>query len=284
MATKTQVASRTAPKVPPKSTQVPAKAGTNAAVPDYLRNEAGVGTGLSTDASDNLVPLIYILQPLSPQVMKKNPAYIPDAEAGDIWLKNANDPIVKGDEGIIFQPCHFWKSWTEWVPRDKGGGFVATYADEGNAPVNIPDDAEKEEGGFNYIRENGNKIVANRNYAGFVYGHGPFPLPFVIILASTGHTFGRQWMTAMNNALIAEGGGKYPIWAKKWKLTTVHKSNTEGEWFMYEAHPIEGYVSKEEFAAGKKLNLSFSTGEKRAATDEEGSSFGDPSSSSDDAM
>src|SRR4051794_39468649 len=139
MATKTQ--SRSQPQQRSQNKAV-ATSATSGSVPAHLRNKGGVG--LSTDVSDNLIPLIYILQPLSPQVMKKNPAYIEGAEAGDIWLKGASDPIVKGDDGIIFCPCAFWKNHTEWRPREQGGGLVRIYHNDprGNVPFDLPDDAE----------------------------------------------------------------------------------------------------------------------------------------------
>src|SRR5258708_4431967 len=59
--------------------------------------------GLSKDQADNLIPFIYVLQPLSPQVMKGDAARIEGAEAGDIWLRNG--PVIKGEDGMLFQPC-----------------------------------------------------------------------------------------------------------------------------------------------------------------------------------
>ena len=238
-------------------------------VPAHLRGKGGVG--LSTDARDNLVPLIYILQPLSPQVMKKNPAYIEGAEAGDIWLKGAVDPIVKGDEGINFCPCAFWKTHTEWKQREEGGGLVRIYENNpaDDTPLGLPDDAEREEGGFNFVRENGNKIIANRNYAGLVFDHGKVPLPYVMILSSTGHTFARQWMATLNATLVdPTSGAKLPIWSRKWNLKTVHKQNNFGEWFMYGEPTAGDWVSEEEADTLERLSAAFVRGEKRAAMDQ----------------
>lgn len=248
--TKTAVASRSDPSVP-----------------DYLANEGGVG--LSDDARDNIIPRVVILQPLSPQVLKKNPAYIPGAEAGDIWLKGAGEnPIVKGEEGIYFTPCAFWKSHTEWRPREEGGGLVRIYENNpaDDTPLDLPDDAEKEEGGFNFVRPNGNVIIFNRSYAGCVFDRGAAPLPHVMIFSSTGLTFARQWMTIMNTTLIhPKTGHRLPIWSRKWHLKTVHKQNNQGEWFLFGEPKVDDWMSKEEAEMLKNLNIAFSKGQKQAA-------------------
>src|SRR4249920_1685670 len=99
------------------------------AVPDFIKDQAKahVGKGSSTDQADNIIPLIYVLQGLSPQVNSRNDAYIKDAQAGDIWLRNAPKEIVKGTDGFRFQPVAFRKEWVEWVPRDDGGGRRGTF-------------------------------------------------------------------------------------------------------------------------------------------------------------
>jgi len=136
---------------------------------------------------------------------------------------------------------------------------------DGDVPAGLPDDAEKEEGGFNFIRPNGNKIVANRSYAGLVFDQGKVPLPYVIILASTGHTFARQFMTVLNTTLIdPDSGDKLPILSRKWHLKTVHKQNNFGEWFMFGEPTVGDWVSSQEAETLERLSQAFSRGEKRA--------------------
>lgn len=94
--------------------------------------ERDAGEGVSTSAADNLVPLVYFLQTNSPQVNRREEKYVEGAEPGDIWLKGApaGSEIIKGEDGMIFQPCFFYRSVGEWVPRDEGaggGGFVAEH-------------------------------------------------------------------------------------------------------------------------------------------------------------
>lgn len=223
------------------------------------RMDKDVGKGVSTAQEDNLVPLIYVLQAQSPQVNKRNPNYIEGAEASDIWLRNSPDPIVKGDEGIIFQPCFFNKDWIEWVSRDSGGGFVGRH-------LELPQDAKKIEDPKNpnrvkYVRPNGNEIVETRHHVGFAITKNG-PLPYVISFSGSGHTVSRQWMFMMNGAQI--DGQKAPSFAKLYKLTTKERSNTLGTWFSLDVKD-HGWVSTEaEYTRGLELHDAFVKGEKKA--------------------
>lgn len=220
------------------------------------------GKGVSTAQEDNIVPLIYILQPLSPQVLKTDPAYIQGAEAGDILLRNANDPIVKGAEGIIFQPCFFTKDWVEWVPRGSGGGYVGRHADRPTEAKETRD--PKNPNKVKYVMPNGNEVIETRYHVGFVL-RGKQALPFVIPLTSTGHTVSRQWMFTMNSQQLPDGK-KAPVFACLYRIKTRMRSNVDGSWFTpdisnasedgqtcfieTEADYLRGFALHEAFASG----------------------------------
>src|SRR3954465_1560369 len=60
--------------------------------------EEDAGEGVSTLASDNVVPLIYLLQALSPQCVRQSPGYVTPgvggekgAVAGNIWFRGGKD-------------------------------------------------------------------------------------------------------------------------------------------------------------------------------------------------
>lgn len=114
------------------TTAVAAPRAGGSAPPAHLKNKIkqDAGKGISGSADDSLVPLIVVLQAQSPQAIKQKPEFIRGAEAGVIWMKNAPHPIIKGEEGILFQPCHFYKNVGEWIPRNKdgsGGGYVGVH-------------------------------------------------------------------------------------------------------------------------------------------------------------
>lgn len=231
------------------------------AAPAFLAQHADdAGKGVSTDREDNLVPLIYVLQPLSPQVMRSKPEYIPGAEPGAIWLRNAPNPILKGEDGFLFQPCHFWKDWVEWVPRKAGGGFVGRHDD-------CPSDAQIQTDPQNpnklkHIRPNGNEVIETRYHAGFVIRPDMVPAPYLIALSSTGHTVSRSWMASMGQKQL--GGKIAPSWACLYKLTTRERTNASGTWFTWSVADNGWVKSEEEYLRGKALYEAFAAGEKRA--------------------
>lgn len=254
----TKQATKPTPNVP-----TPVKGQPNAAL--LKRMSADSRRGLSSDQADNLVPLIYVLQAQSPQVLKRNPAFIDGAEAGSIWFRNAANPIVSGEKGFIFQPCYFNKDWVEWVPRDDGGGFVGRHQE-------LPPDAQRQEDEKNpnrvsYIRKNGNEVIETRYHVGYVYGRGN-PQPFVIPLHSTGHTFSRTLMFAMNSKQLADGSIP-PSFASFYRLFTKPRSNARGEWYGWEFEDL-GWVEREEdYARGEALNAAFASGEKKVEEPEQ---------------
>lgn len=258
------------------------------------------GGGLSEDQADNLVPLAYLLQPLSPQCMKGDPQRIEGAEAGDIWLRNSDPPIVKSEVGLLFQPCFFYKDLVEWIP-DRGG-FVARHdiscmphkeLDENGQPrttkwsgtlkdvKEIPDD-ERPNAPPKFIRSsNNNEIVETRYFGGYVCLPSGQALPYIIPLSSTGHTFGMGFMTMMRNQAIPvlpktkkAGLAGQPIrdsWAVLYRLKPKMKTNAQGSWYQYTAvRETDVYTINENdeeeafaiYARGKALNEQLSKREK----------------------
>ncbi len=227
---------------------------------------ADSGKGVSTDQADNQVPLIYVLQPLSPQVDKRDPRYVEGAEAGDIWLRSSPNPIVKGDVGVLFQPCSFWHDVGEWIPRDDGGGFVARHK-------TMPASAKKTEDPRNpqlvkYRSPDGNELVETRNHAGYALTEDG-PLPYVLPLTSTGHSASRAWMFMMNSQRGPDGA-KPPSWACVYRLKTVQKKNKKGSWFVLVAenggdHGQTRWVDTvEDYERGSALYEAFASGQKQA--------------------
>jgi len=226
---------------------------------DFKRMIAGdMGKGTSQRPEDNTVPLVYILQGLSPQINKRNDDYIEGAEVGDIWLRHAPSPIIKGDEGILFLPCHFWKDYVEWIPRDAGGGFAGRHHDLPREAVEVP-------GSRSHKMPNGNDLVRTANHAGYVLLPNLRPLPYVIPMKSTGLKVSGDWMMMMNNKRD-DKGKVYPSYLYKYRLTTKHRKNKEGEWYIFDVADA-GCLSKDErqlYKDGQNLELAFQSGEKTA--------------------
>lgn len=190
---------------------------------------ADAGKGVSTAIEDNVVPLIYILQPLSPQVQKKKvESYIEGAEAGNIWFRGTKD-LVSGDDGIPVVPCYFSKCWIEWLPER--GGFVARHENKPEEAV-LKTDAENPKKKF-WAMPNGNLVVETREHVVLVLDVFDRPLPFVIPMSGSGHSASRNWMSMMGRKTVPGGDMRAPSFGYIYRMKTQFRSNDQGDWFTW---------------------------------------------------
>jgi hypothetical protein len=244
-------------------------------VPDYLKEAVSrdAGQGISTDAADNIVPLIYCLDAKSQQCDHDSGAYIPGAKAGSIWLRNYHKPLVDGAEGILFQPCHFSKDWVEWRPREIGGGFIGRYDWNDKTEFGQPPDAVERPHPENpkkmrWMLPNGNEVKETRHHAGYVYIDGG-AFPFVIPMSSTGHTVSKNWMFTMMSKRTPDDK-IVPSYSSLYRLRTRQRSNAQGKWYVFDVTD-EGYVpTAGDYDRGKMLHDAFEAGDKVAAAEESG--------------
>ena len=221
-------------------------------IDDILNQYAGAGT--SADTAHNVVPMVYVLQSNSPQVNKRGDAYVEGAEPGDLWLKNFSKPIVKGEEGVIFQPVHFQWAYVEWKP-DRGG-FVAAH-DERPADA-VQKQLDPNDDRLSWVRSNGNLVVDTC----YVYGLVNFDTPYVIPLSSSGYSVARNWNS---NARARKHNGKpLPLFATVYRLKTAYRKNDRGEWNVLSPEFVEGLPTREQLTNGLEFFKSVSSGEKKA--------------------
>lgn len=234
-----------------------------AGVPEFLADllKADAGKGVSSAQEDNLTPLIYILQSNSPTAQKRSPEYIEGAEPGSIWLRNSPDPIVAGEEGIIFQPCFFEKEWVEWIVRDDGGGYVGRYDELPEVAESKPD--PKNPNRTRYLMPNGHEMIETRKHSGFVIRESGLVMPYTIPFTSSGHTVSRQWMSMMKFKQMP-GVGSAASWASYYRLRTKQRSNAAGTWFVFDVSDAGWVPTKDDYSRGKALHEAFSSGSRKS--------------------
>lgn len=235
-------------------------------IPAELLDEAlaDAGKGVSTAADDRIVPFLSILQDGSPQVKPREAKYVDGAEAGMVLLNGVNR-LLDGEGGFIFQPCFFSKAWVEWVPRKRGGGFVARYAEQPADARKITvrgDDGKDRE---MWRNERDNDLIETRYHVGHIID-GDRVIPAVISLSSTGHTSSRQWMELMNE--FKARGKPVPSWFRTYLVQTTERSNPSGAWFVYKFAHDDWVRDADLRAAGKALYESLSSGAMVVAEDE----------------
>jgi len=230
------------------------------------------GKGISDRQEDNIVPLVYLLQSNSPQTQKGSDKFVKGATGGAIWLRNAPEgaSVFDGDEGIVFQPCHFSVCWIEWLPNR--GGFVARHSSRPETAVLT--DVEREDGtvGKRWEMPNGNVVAESREYAGFVYAPGDESeraddMAYTIPFGGTNLTVAKQWMSTMRNEKLPSGD-RSPLFANKFLIKTKLRSRGKFNWFVYEIDKVGPVESVEEIERGNALADAFSTGVKQSAEHE----------------
>lgn len=241
-------------------------------VPAFLAAKAheDAGKGVSNDASDNIVPLIYLLQSNSPQCNPRGPDHVENGVSGNIWLRGTGRPAIDGEQGILVQPCFFNKVWTEWrLPR--GNGLAGVHADKPADAKEAPSPENPEK--TIWLLDNGNQVVETRNHVVRVFledkdGNPTGEvMPFVIAMAGTQHTVSRMWMALMGAKQI--GKDQAPSWASRYRVTTKSKTKGANTWNVFDVDDAGWIETQEDYEAGLALHEAFAKGEKIAEAAED---------------
>lgn len=196
---------------------------------------AGAG-GERVTMRDLAIPRLAILQALSPQCNKQDARYIEGAEPGDI-CDTVTGVLYSGSGGIDVVPVCYRRAHIEWVPRKKGGGFVADHDSV------MPEGAERDAETGAWVLPNGNEVRETGEYFVFVVESGEHT-PFVLSMGGTQLKKSRQWNTMIQRYLVPSQkhpGTKVnpPWWYRSYKLTTVPEQNDKGNWMAWHIEPGE---------------------------------------------
>lgn len=200
------------------------------AVPTGFESDAGSGFEEARGKDSYALPILAILQPLSPQVQKGRPEYIKGAEAGLIINTVTNELF----ETIDVVPVHYTMSYLEWVPREKGGGFRGEHPYESGKELH--DNAVVDEKTNKHILKNGNHIVDTRNHYVLLKKEDGTVEPALISMASSQIKQSRRWMTMMGSQTGRTADGKpyqLPSFANVWTLSTAMEQNEKGTWYAW---------------------------------------------------
>jgi len=208
------------------------------------------GRGVSRAAEDIIIPSLYVLQGLSPQVDPQNPAYIEGARPGDIWLKNFRTPVVRGNVGFLFQLCGFYTDWFEWIPRTRGGGFVAVHPSvvpvrnnqgrvvalrtpDGTMAKEMPDPRDPTGKKKFWQTPGDNELSEMRHHIGFIMDKNGTFFPYAMNLTSTGHTASKQLMATLGVQFLPNGR-PLDSYAKLYKFTTFQRERNGKKWYSFQ--------------------------------------------------
>lgn len=203
-------------------------------VDDSMLMEDADSGGHGFSREDLTLPFIRILQKLSPQLDKNEPNYIPGAEEGD-FVNTATMESYSGEKGFYFCPAVYTINFTEWHPRESGGGMVSDHGGNRDCLQNT----RRDEKGRT-VTGQGTVIITSGLYFGFVIDieTGDYEQA-ILAFASTQLKKSRQLNAKIQSYrhTVESADGPRRINPRMWfhllKLTTIPESNDQGKWMGY---------------------------------------------------
>ena len=234
----------------PKSTAL-------AVVDEQFAAELAVDSGKGFEEATRdafAIPFLAILQDLSPQTKKTKSEYIEGAKPGQIY-QNVSQVVL---DSVRVIPCHFSQVFVEWVPRNKGGGFVAAYdPDTGSQKMK-----QAVRDGAKSTLPNGNELYDTRQHFVLVLMEDGSTLPALIAMKSSSLKVSRRWMSQMQAATIEVAGQMVvpPMFAWSYNLSTAEESNDQGAWYQWEIGERERVLDINLYRRAKAFGASMSQG------------------------
>lgn len=230
-----------------------AKRGSTALVTDDRPDFMGEGSGRGQEGvgvDDLTIPRLSIIQDLSPQRKKNDPAYIDGADSGMMFNSVTNE--LYGD-AVKFVPCFYRKEWVVWKHQDEGGGFNGAFATQAEAS-----DFMKANDMIGPLTKKGEPLY-EANDTGQQFGiilHEDGRMEEVCIsLSKSKRKIDRQFNTQIKLA----GGDRFE---KVYEVSAVEDQNAAGQdYYNFHTHPL-GYVNQETYVAAEKLYDAISAGER----------------------
>lgn len=198
------------------------------ALAEMAQQDAGTGFEEATRES-YATPFLVILQDLSPQCKPKMAGYIKGAEPGMILNTATQKLYHSGDLRVV--PCHYSQAVIEWIPRDKGGGFVAAYSVAEGLEIMKQSERVKSR----QVLPNGHELQLTSQH--YVLVLDPDDMGGALIaMKSTQLKYSRRWMTAMKAAPHIEVAGQMrppSMFDYSYTLGSEEEANEEGSWWSW---------------------------------------------------
>ena len=218
---------------------------------DLIMSNAGKGLENIT-SEDITIPRLSIIQANSPQRKKKDEKYIENADEGDVF-NTVTSQVYK--EPLTVIPCAYRKTYVEWIPREKGGGFVAAYDIR-------PSDTTTDPATRKSFLKNGNQLVDTAEHFVIIKKDDDSFESAVLTMTSSNLTVSRKWNTLLKMKKINVKGQMIdpPSFMYEFTLSTVEATNDQGTWQKYKIEEIGQIDKKHLFIAAETLSKSVDTG------------------------
>lgn len=248
---------------------------------EFLAEVAGdAGDGMQqADADCIAIPIISILQSLSPQVDKSDEAYVDGAEVG-MLINTATQEVYKNGE-LKFIPAVFERKFLEWVPRNQGGGLNGIY------DVATAQKIKTERNDINHdiiadgagIATEGNELADTRTFYGIcVHETTGAIFPAMISMTYSQIKKSKRLLAIVHGHRISVGDKKItpPMYFHVFDLMTCKEENHRGKYYNW-AFQRTGDTSELQdiYLQAKEFAASVNKGDVEVKYDQEVESNGD---------
>lgn len=222
--------------------------------PEYVNLDSGRGQE-NVGLEDITIPRLDVLQDLSPQRKKNDPAYIEGAEEG--MLFNTVTGELYGTE-VYFIPCYYKKEWLIWKLQGAGGGFNGAFNTEDEAKAEFASQGFYEE----MYEDKGQKICAyeivdTANHFGLVFDKADNVKEICVSMSKSKMKVNRSFNTLVKLA----GGDRF---SRVYKVSAVEDTNKANQSYYNMKITSMGYAPESMFLLGEKMYESMSANEKQA--------------------
>lgn len=207
---------------------------------DYLTDD---GLGGSEQITSDVIafPFLRILQTISPQCKKKDPAYVEGAEEGMLYNNVTNTAI---DTPVRVVVGKFERVFTEWKPNR--GGFAGAHSSEEIARRLAMGDLHQNEKRRIVDPNTGNEFSDTFTYYVILPDHLDWGV-CLLCLSSTQLKEARRWNRLLTSTIIPGTTTKARLYHMVWSLTTPQQSNDQGSWAGIHVE-LDSFVTPETLA------------------------------------
>jgi hypothetical protein len=210
----------------------------SAELPAHLR-DANSGLGNENVGSGDLqMSRLDLIQQLSPQIEKDNPAYLEGAELGHIFDSATGDLY----ESVFVVNLYFDKRFQVFKKRKFGGGFEGSYMTEDAARQYLEDE--------NLPVDQYDIVETDIHACLMLDAEGKPKKPCVIYMSGSKAKVSRKW----NTALSTQEADRF---ASVWALSSVKEKNKQGQPYQNFKVDFAGWASEDLYEEAKKNYLAF---------------------------
>jgi len=219
---------------------------------EELVEDAGLGGKINL--SDIAVPYLYVLQTNSPQVNPDHAKYVAEAKPGMIYLSNLEKVFDGRNIGMHIVPCYYERLVTEWLPRNAGGGLVASHDPE--ADILKTARTVESEGKSIQVLPNGHQIIETAYH--YWLAQDPESKVWYQTIApfkSTALKASRRMNSTLSTTMIPNTDKRAPRWLYKWKLTSIKEQKDDYVWSSPKLEQLSEMVTADVYRAAKDYAL-----------------------------